>query len=186
MVLQATNLQFTRKPGKFLPHVGTQFWLEHQMVRAFPFGTLQKTGLWFEANLFFQSFKSVTLSDLEILCSGSFSHLVKSYSFMFLHKISTRVVCVNGKHPSNIGIYCWGASLSLLPEDFPSGVKVCGGARWKMGRWTLSPASQAQRHRGEGRTHYKYYGENRSYLDGLSERNNGCCWRKLADETINH
>ena len=61
VVLQATNLQFTRKPGKFLPHVGTQFWLEHQMVRAFPFGTLQKTGLWFEANLFFQSFKSVTL-----------------------------------------------------------------------------------------------------------------------------
>ena len=61
-------------------------------------------------------------------------------------------------------------SLSLLPEDCPSRVEVCGGARWKMGRWTLSPASQAQRHRGEEGvgtiTHYKYYGENRSYLDG--------------------
>ena len=30
---------------------------------------------------------------LEIHCSGSFC-----YSFMFMHKISARVVCVNGKH----------------------------------------------------------------------------------------
>ena len=32
-------------------------------------------------------------------CSGSFSHHVKFYSFIFMHKISTRVICVNGKHP---------------------------------------------------------------------------------------
>ena len=70
----------------------------------------------------FYSFKSLRLiSDLGILCSRPFSHHVKSYSFMFLHKISTRVVCVNGKHSSNIGIYFWGTSLS------PSGVEVCGG-----------------------------------------------------------
>ena len=34
-----------------------------------------------------------------IHCSGSFSHHVKFYSFIFIHKISTRVICVNGKHP---------------------------------------------------------------------------------------
>ena len=42
------------------------------------------------------------LADLNILCNGSFSHLVKFnfYSFMFMHKISTQVVCVNGNPQS--------------------------------------------------------------------------------------
>ena len=31
-------------------------------------------------------------------CNRSFPHRVKFYSFMFMHKISTRVVCVNSKH----------------------------------------------------------------------------------------
>ena len=44
----------------------------------------------------------VRLADLNIPCNGSFSHLVKFnfYSFMFMHKISTRVVCVNGNPQS--------------------------------------------------------------------------------------
>ena len=33
---------------------------------------------------------------LDIHCSGSFSHYVKFYSLMLIHKISSRVVCFNG------------------------------------------------------------------------------------------
>ena len=36
--------------------------------------------------------------DLGILCSRSFSQHVKFYSFLFMHEISTRMDCVNGKH----------------------------------------------------------------------------------------
>ena len=36
---------------------------------------------------------------LDIRCSGSFFHLVKFYTFIFMHKTSTRVVCVNGEQP---------------------------------------------------------------------------------------
>ena len=36
--------------------------------------------------------------DLGILCSGSFSQHVKFYGFLSMHEISTRMVCVNGKH----------------------------------------------------------------------------------------
>ena len=48
-------------------------------------------------------------ADLSIHCSGSFSHHVKFYSFffLFLHTISSRLVCVNGKHPDpGLGISC--------------------------------------------------------------------------------
>ena len=41
-----------------------------------------------------------------VLFSGQFSHHVKFYSFMFLHKIFTRVVCVNGKYPSFYMLLC--------------------------------------------------------------------------------
>ena len=40
----------------------------------------------------------VCLIDLDLFCSGSYSHVVKFYRFMVVHKISTRVVCVNGEH----------------------------------------------------------------------------------------
>ena len=46
-------------------------------------------------NLFFYPFKSVQLI-LDLLCSGSFTHHFKFNRFIFLHKISTQVVCVNG------------------------------------------------------------------------------------------
>ena len=42
---------------------------------------------------------SVCLAVLDILCNWSFSYHVNFFSFMFMHKISSRVVCVNGKHP---------------------------------------------------------------------------------------
>ena len=38
-------------------------------------------------------------SHLDIVCSWLFSHSVKFSSFILKHKISTRVVCINGKHP---------------------------------------------------------------------------------------
>ena len=40
----------------------------------------------------------VCSAELVVLCNASFSHQVKFYSFVFMHNISTRVVCVNGKH----------------------------------------------------------------------------------------
>ena len=43
-------------------------------------------------------------ADSGILCSGSFSHNVKFYSFMFMQENSTRVVCVNGLHPGKPGV----------------------------------------------------------------------------------
>ena len=44
-------------------------------------------------NLFFYPFKSVQLI-LDLLCSGSFTHHFKFNRFIFLHKISSQVVCV--------------------------------------------------------------------------------------------
>ena len=41
---------------------------------------------------------SVCSADFDIRCSGLFSHLVKFCSFTFTLMISTRVVCVNGRH----------------------------------------------------------------------------------------
>ena len=67
--------------------------MENQMVHAIPFGKLRKTWALISGNAVF------LLSDLDILSSGPFSHHVKFYSFIFIHKISNRVVCVNGKHP---------------------------------------------------------------------------------------
>ena len=34
---------------------------------------------------------------LDVTCSQPFSHHVNFYSFMFMNKIPTRLVCVNGK-----------------------------------------------------------------------------------------
>ena len=39
----------------------------------------------------------VCSTDLDILCGSLISHQVKFYSFMFMQKISTQVVCVNAK-----------------------------------------------------------------------------------------
>ena len=51
----------------------------------------------------------VCKADLDKLSSGSFSNHVKFYSFVysfeFMKKIPTRVVCVNGKHPCSSKTY---------------------------------------------------------------------------------
>ena len=78
-----------------------KFWLENQMVGAFPFRNLQKIWavIWGDAN-FLLFFLTVRSADEDILCSGPFSYHVTFYSFMFMHNISTQVVCVNGMHTS--------------------------------------------------------------------------------------
>ena len=43
----------------------------------------------------------VCLIDMNLFCRGSYSYLVKFYRFMLVHKISTRVVCINGEHLSH-------------------------------------------------------------------------------------
>ena len=47
----------------------------------------------------------VCSAKLVVLCNVSFSHQVKFYSFMFMHNISTRLVCVNGKHPWSLPFF---------------------------------------------------------------------------------
>ena len=79
-----------------------KFRLENQMVRAIllgPLGRVQKIiyRLWFVAmHFFFKIFLGFS-AHLDVTCSQPFSHHVKFYSFMFVNKIPTRLVCVNGK-----------------------------------------------------------------------------------------
>ena len=55
------------------------------MVRLIPFGKVQKTWAVIWGDVSFCS------ADLDILCIGSAFHHLKFYSFMLMHKISTRV-----------------------------------------------------------------------------------------------
>ena len=68
------------------------------MVRAIPFWKLQKTWAVILGNAIFVLIFYAQMIWI-MLCGRLFSHFVKFSSFMFLHKISTRVVCVNGRHP---------------------------------------------------------------------------------------
>ena len=75
------------------------------MVRVIPFGKLQKIWAVICGDAIFLLYlvnlvPRVCSADLEIVCSGYFFHHVKFYSFMFMRKISTRViVCVIGWVP---------------------------------------------------------------------------------------
>jgi len=68
----------------------TEISLGKLKFRAIPFEKFSKEWavIWGDVILIFSAY-------LDILCSGSFSNLVKFYSFMFMYKISTRVACVN-------------------------------------------------------------------------------------------
>ena len=55
----------------------------------------------------------VCLIDLNLFCRGSYTHLVKVYRFMLMHKISTQVVCVNGERLSHF-FRSLGLPLSLV------------------------------------------------------------------------
>ena len=69
--------------------------MENQMVRAISFGNcFRKCRLWFKGDAIFL-LVLVCSEYLDILCSWSFFCYVKLYSFIFLLKISTQVVCVN-------------------------------------------------------------------------------------------
>ena len=65
---------------------------------AIPFGKHQKLWAMIWGDAVFLLFLACS-ADLDTLCSGSIYHHFKFDSFIFMHKISTRVVCVNGKHP---------------------------------------------------------------------------------------
>ena len=75
--------------------------MQNQMLRAIPFGKHQKISAVISGDAMFLLFL-VCFSDLDIFCSGSFSHLVKFYRFIFMQKISTREVSVNGRHPRSL------------------------------------------------------------------------------------
>ena len=100
--------------------------VENQTVHAIPFGKPQKIWALIFSDAIFPFF-SVCSADLDILCSGSFSRLVKFYSFKFVHKKSTRVVCVNGEHPRFYPVLqLWGfcgfeALYPFLCTRFPPG-----------------------------------------------------------------
>ena len=64
-----------------------KFWLENQMVRGIPFGKLQKIWAVTWCDVIFFSF------DLDIICDGSFSHLVKFYSFFMKEALLQVTVC---------------------------------------------------------------------------------------------
>ena len=66
---------------------------------SFHLGSFGKYGPWFEAswcNKFIFLPFSVCSADLDLLCSGQLTHHFKFNRFIFQHKISTQVVCVNG------------------------------------------------------------------------------------------
>ena len=63
------------------------------MVCAILFGNFQKIWAVICSDTIFLLFL-VCSADFDMLLSGLFSHYVKFYSSMFMHKISTRVVCV--------------------------------------------------------------------------------------------
>lgn len=75
--------------------------MQNQMLRAIPFGKHQKISAVISGDAMFLLFL-VCFSDLDIFCSGSFSHRVKFYRCIFMQKISTREVSVNGRHPSSL------------------------------------------------------------------------------------
>ena len=70
----------------------------NQAVRAIPFETEASENM--GCDLRGRNFLlfSVYPAYVDVICSGSFCHFVKFYSLTFIHKISNRVVCENGKH----------------------------------------------------------------------------------------
>ena len=75
-----------------------KFWLENQMALAIPFGELQKIWAVVWGIQYFSTLLVCSAdSDTDIVMGSSFHH-VKFHSFMFMHKIFTQAICVNGKH----------------------------------------------------------------------------------------
>ena len=68
------------------------------MVRAIPFGKLQKIWAVILGDAIFLLFQ-VSLADVDIFYSDSYSRNLAFNCFMFMPEISNRMVFVNGKHP---------------------------------------------------------------------------------------
>ena len=83
-------LPFTRENRKFQ--------LEDEMVRAIPFGKLQKNWALICGDAIFRLFY-VSLADVDRIFCESLSHNVALKCLMFMPEISNRMVFVNGKHP---------------------------------------------------------------------------------------
>ena len=83
-------LPFTRENQKFQ--------LENQMVRAIPFGKLQKIWAVIRGDAIFLLFE-VSLADVDIFYNNSLSRNLAFNCFIFTPEISNRMVFVNGKHP---------------------------------------------------------------------------------------
>ena len=83
----------------------------------------RKYGLLFEAMQFFYYFQSVKLIWIYFVTGRSqFFHYVKLYGLIFMHKISTRVVCVNGEHAKSkfrdiLSLKLTGGDLSFFLES---------------------------------------------------------------------
>ena len=96
----------TRSPSVGRHHMGylpftrenRKFQLENQMVRAIPFGKLQKIWAVILGDAIFLLFQ-VSLADVDIFYSDSYSRNLAFNCFMFMPEISNRMVFVNGKHP---------------------------------------------------------------------------------------
>ena len=64
----------------------------------FRLGSFKNYELWFEGIQYFSTLLVCSAdSDTDIVMGSSFHH-VKFHSFMFMHKIFTQAICVNGKH----------------------------------------------------------------------------------------
>ena len=68
------------------------------MVRAIPFGKLQKIWAVIRGDAIFLLFE-VSLADVNIFYNNSLSRNLAFNCFMFMPEISNRMVFVNGKHP---------------------------------------------------------------------------------------
>ena len=95
-----------------------EIWLEDRNgLHHFIWEASENMGCDFEAMKNFYSLKPV---DLDILCSGLFFHHINKYSFMFVHKISTWVVCVNSKY---LVSHYWTGINFLIWFEFQDGVR---------------------------------------------------------------
>ena len=65
----------------------------------FRLGSFRKYGLWFEGIQYFSTLLVCSAYSDTDIAMGSSLHHVKFHSFMFMHKIFTQVVCINGNHP---------------------------------------------------------------------------------------
>jgi len=88
------------------------------MVRDISFVNLQKIWAvnWGDAIFLLSSARS---ADVDILCSGPIFQPVKFHNFMCIctRLISTRVVCVSGKHPQFLTNWTWAAMKAAWREE---------------------------------------------------------------------